>query len=207
MNRTKIAAVALAATATLGSIGSSPASASANEGAQVQADPAYKILKHLEYRGPGRVSLRLGYYNAAADKGFGWTKVKKKHNITKYSAVEYIAKSPVREHIGGQSYRHTGYAGKYKCRNGVCQLVKQYKVLMSANEKKLRDDHDKGVITEYCEGIVRCPNWVTKALAKSNRSSVAAEGDNKYVGAYKPFARTVQSADVKAGVNKNAATR
>lgn len=60
MNRTKIAAVALAATATLGTIGSSTTSASTSDGAQAQADPAYKILKHLEYRGPGRVSLRLG---------------------------------------------------------------------------------------------------------------------------------------------------
>lgn len=207
MNRTKIGAVALAATATLVAIGSSPASASTGAGLQVQADPAYKILKHLEYRGPGKVSLRLGYYNAASDKGFGWTKVKKKHNITKYSAVEYIAKSPVREHIGGQSYRHTGYAGKYECRNGVCRLVKQYEVLMTANEKKLRDDHDKGVITQYCVGITRCPNWVTTALAKSNRRSVAAEGDNKYVGAYQPLAQTVRSVDVQAGVNEQAAAR
>lgn len=147
------------------------------------------------------------YYNAASDKGFGWTKVKKKHNITKYSAVEYIAKSPTRNHIGGQSYRHTGYAGKYECRNGVCRLVKQYKVLLTVNEKKLRDNHDKGVITQYCVGITRCPNWVTKALAKSNRRSVAAEGINRYVGAYEPFARTVQSTDVKASVNEKAAAR
>ncbi|WP_254667200.1 hypothetical protein [Streptomyces sp. SolWspMP-sol7th] len=50
------------------------------------ADPAYKILKHLDYSGPGKASLRAGYDDRA---------------------------------------------------------------------------RDKGVITMYCEGVVRCPNWVS----------------------------------------------
>ncbi|MBH1937262.1 hypothetical protein I5Q34_23835 [Streptomyces sp. AV19] len=200
----KTAAVALAVTVTLGGAASGTATAATDGGAQAQAAPTYKILKHLDYRGPGKASLRLGYYNASTDKGFGWTKVKKKHNITKYSAVEYIAKSPNREHIGGQSYRQTGYAGKYRCTNGVCRLVKQYKVLLTVNEKKLRDNQDKGVITQYCVGITRCPNWVTKALAKANGRSVAAEGNDKYAAAYEPFARSLRAAEVKAGVNEKA---
>lgn len=97
------------------------------------------------------------------------------HNITKYAAVEYIAKSPNRDHVSGTTYHMTGYAGKYKCRNGVCRLVKQYKMILSVNEKVLRDGQDKGVITMYCKGVVKCPNWVSKALAKQNRRSLALE--------------------------------
>ncbi|MFD7897909.1 hypothetical protein ACFV0C_37595 [Streptomyces sp. NPDC059568] len=188
MNRSRIVGAALAGALLVTAGGSTTATA-----VGAKADPAYKILKQLDYRGPGRAALRLGYYTAASDKGFGWTKVKNKHNITKYSAVEYIAKSPNRRHIGGQSYRESGYAGKYACGRGVCRLVKQYKVLLTVNEKKLRDGHDKGVITQYCVGIVRCPNWVTTALAKANAKAVAVSGAERYVGGYEPFASAVRA--------------
>ncbi|MEV6319247.1 hypothetical protein [Streptomyces sp. NPDC051776] len=206
MDRAKLVGLGLAVTATVGVLGGTGTATASTDGQErLQADPTYKILKHLDYRGPGQASLRLGYYSSGADKGFGWTKVVRKHNITKYAAVEYIAKSPKRDHVGGQSYRETGYAGKYKCRNGVCHLVKQYKVLLTVNQKKLRDGQDKGVITQYCVGIVRCPNWVTKSLSKANRRAVATEGNEKYVGAYEPHVRTQRATQVKAGVNEKLA--
>ncbi|WP_405772195.1 hypothetical protein [Streptomyces sp. NBC_01538] len=166
---------ALATTALLGALVAPAAVLVDSTPATAAPNPAYKILKHLEYSGPGKASLRVGYYDRAADKGFGWNKVKKKHNITKYSAVEYIAKSPNRDRVGNTTtYHMTGYAGKYRCRNGVCTLVKQYKMILSVNEKIQRDNQDKGVITMYCVGTVWCPNWVSKALADANRSARAA---------------------------------
>jgi hypothetical protein len=176
LNRVKVTIGAVAATALLGAL-TMPAAASTNGETAVQANSAYKILKHLDYSGPGKASLRVGYYNRAEDKGFGWNKVKRKHNITKYGAVEYIAKSPNRNHIGGQSYRMTGYAGKYRCRNGVCHLVKQYEVHLTVNQKKLRDNQDKGVITMFCRTVVKCPKWVSKTLAKQNNRSLTADAD------------------------------
>ncbi|WP_158858056.1 hypothetical protein [Streptomyces sp. NRRL B-1347] len=89
MTRTRTVAAGLAITAVLGASVTAPAIASNSGETQAQADPAYKILKHLEYSGPGKASLRVGYYQLITDRGFGWNKVKKKHNITKYSAVEY----------------------------------------------------------------------------------------------------------------------
>jgi hypothetical protein len=169
---------AVATTALLGALIAPAAVLADSEPAAAAGNPAYKVLKHLEYSGPGKASLRVGYYDAARDKGFGWNKVKKKHNITKYSAVEYIAKSPNRDRVGNSTtYHMTGYAGKYECRNGVCRLVKQYKMLLSVNEKKQYDGHDKGVITMYCVGTVRCPNWVSKALADANRRSLTGEDE------------------------------
>lgn len=176
MYRVKVTMGAVAATALLGAL-TVPAAATTSGENAVQANPAYKILKHLDYSGPGKASLRVGYYNSADDKGFGWNKVKRKHNITKYGAVEYVAKSPNRDHIGGQSYRMTAYAGKYKCRNGVCNLVKQYEVHLTVNQKKLRDDQDKGVITMFCLTVVKCPKWVSTTLAKQNTKSLTAAED------------------------------
>ncbi|WP_409236542.1 hypothetical protein [Streptomyces sp. PA5.6] len=175
MRNLKTAAIGLAAMATLAAV-SVPAAASTSSTPETQAaDPAYRILKHLDYYGPGKASLRVGYYQLMVDRGFGWNKIKKKHNITKYGAVEYIAKSPKRENIGGQSYRSTGYAGKYRCRNGICHLVSQKKMLLTINDKKLRDGQDKGVINMYCKGVVVCPNWVSKALAKANNRMAPEE--------------------------------
>ncbi|MFE9992822.1 hypothetical protein ACFYRK_38930 [Streptomyces sp. NPDC005381] len=167
---------AIATTVILGAF-ANPAAATTSSGAEAAAaNPAYRVLKHLDYSGPGKASLRVGYYNRAEDKGFGWNKVKKKHNITKYSAVEYIAKSPFRNRLGNSTtYHMTGYAGKYRCRNGVCTLIKQYKMILSVNEKIQRDGQDKGVITMYCVGVVRCPNWVSTTLAKENRSLAAPD--------------------------------
>ncbi|MEU4171797.1 hypothetical protein AB0F46_33565 [Streptomyces sp. NPDC026665] len=176
MNQVKNTLGAIAATVLLGAF-SVPAAASTSSDAEAAAgNPAYRVLKHLDYSGPGKASLRVGYYDRTHDKGFGWNKVKKKHNITKYSAVEYIAKSPNRNRVGNSTtYHMTGYAGKYRCRNGVCTLVKQYKMILSVNEKVQRDGQDKGVITMYCVGVVRCPNWVSTTLAKENRSLAASE--------------------------------
>lgn len=142
MLRTKFTAIAAATVMTVGVAGTASAVSDTNSPPappSTAADPAYKILKHLKYKGPGHASLRVGYYNSGQDKGFGWNKLKKKHNITKYGAVEYVAQSPNRQRIGGKSHREIAYAGKYKCRNGVCKLVKQYKVKLTVNEKKLRD--------------------------------------------------------------------
>ncbi|MCZ4514002.1 hypothetical protein O3Q52_38885 [Streptomyces sp. ActVer] len=176
MNRVKTTVAAVAATVMLGAFAIPAAATTSGEAEAAASNPAYKILKHLDYSGPGKASLRVGYYNRAEDKGFGWNKVKKKHNITKYAAVEYIAKSPNRDRVGNTTtYHMTGYAGKYNCNNGTCRLVKQYKMILSVNQKVQRDGQDKGVITMYCKGVVRCPNWVSKALAKENGRSLAAE--------------------------------
>lgn len=82
----------------------------------------YKVLKHLKYSGPGKLSLRLGYYDRSRDKGFGWLKVRDKHNITKYSAVEFVAQSPTREHVSAKKYHLHAWANKLRCRNGSVSL-------------------------------------------------------------------------------------
>ncbi|PZH15342.1 hypothetical protein C1I97_08400 [Streptomyces sp. NTH33] len=133
----------------------------------------------MKYSGPGNIPLRQGYFTKRNGKesGFGWTKIKKKHAITKYGAIEFVTKGPNRKNQGGTSYKQWAYAGKYNCRNGVCRLVKQYKVIVAVQESKKhsgRDGKPKGVITGYCEGVIRCPAWVSTTLNKQNQG-IAAE--------------------------------
>ncbi|TGB13763.1 hypothetical protein [Streptomyces sp. MZ04] len=168
---------------------------------QVQAAPKYKILKNLSYSGPGNMPLRLGYYNKSKDAGFGWTKIKNKHNITKYSAVQALTKSPNRKKVpkSKASYSLTAYAGKYKCSRGVCRLVKQYKVTATVNEEhKGGSKYKFGVVTEHIIGPERAPNWVTKSLVKLNKKGGRAATAQKVngeslVGSYKPLTKTVKA--------------
>jgi hypothetical protein len=149
----------------------------------------YKILKHLDYSGPGKVSLRLGYYNAGNDKGFGWRKVRDKHNIRKYSAVEFVAKSPNRKHIKGTKYHLTAWANKLRCVNGRCTVVKSQKVLLGVDERVPRGaQNDFGVVTMFCVGVQgKCQNWVTKALANSNRRATQADTASEAAAAHNSY--------------------
>ncbi|MQY12886.1 hypothetical protein SRB5_30250 [Streptomyces sp. RB5] len=173
--KTIVATVAaLAATATV------PAHSDSHEyHPRAAATGQYKILGSLTYSGPGNMPLRLGYYRSG--KGFGWTKIKKKHALTRYTAIEYVTRGPNRRSQGGTSYKMWAYAGKYNCRNGSCRLTKQYKVIVSVQESirhSGRDHKPKGVITAYCEGVVRCPAWVSTTLSKLNQGQAVADSSD-----------------------------
>ncbi|MGX7757249.1 hypothetical protein ACWQ06_01120 [Streptomyces angustmyceticus] len=163
----------------------------------------YKILKTLKYSGPGNMPLRNGYYKVRNGKqsGFGWTKIKKKHAITKYGAIEFITKGPNRKHQGGKSYKQWAYAGKFV--NG--RLVKQYRVLVSVQESikhSGRDHKPKGVITAYCEGITRCPAWVSVTLAKQNQGiapQTAPQGGT-FRASYASLPKSIPAAPARAAV-------
>ncbi|WP_251096260.1 hypothetical protein [Streptomyces sp. Caat 7-52] len=154
----------------------------------------------MKYSGPGNMPLRQGYFTRrdGRESGFGWTKIKKKHAITKYGAIEFITKGPNRKHQGGTSYKQWAYAGKYKCRNGVCRLVKQYKVIVAVQESKRhagRDGKPKGVITGYCQGVVRCPAWVSTTLNKQNQgvAAEAAPAGETLRSGYQPLAESLRT--------------
>ncbi|MEU9137773.1 hypothetical protein AB0D33_17710 [Streptomyces sp. NPDC048404] len=77
MNQVKNTVGAIAATVPLGAF-SVPAVAMTSSADTAAANPAYRILKHLDYSGPGKASLRVGYYDRTHDKGFGWNKVRRR---------------------------------------------------------------------------------------------------------------------------------
>ncbi|MGW7056736.1 hypothetical protein [Streptomyces sp. NPDC054887] len=200
MQHGKTTTGAIATLVLLGSAAHAEAISPSDSTAQA-ATGRYKILKSLKYSGPGNMPLRQGYFKRVdgRESGFGWTKVKKKHAITKYGAIEYITKGPNRRHQGGTSYKQWGYAGKYKCTKGTCRLVKQYKVIVAVQESirhSGRDRKPKGVITGYCEGVVRCPAWVSTTLNKQNQRTAAhvapADGETLRSG-YKPLTKSFRT--------------
>ncbi|MFJ5099974.1 hypothetical protein [Streptomyces sp. NPDC088554] len=102
-----------------------------------------------------------------------------------------MTKGPNREHQGGTTWRSHAYAGKCQCANGRCKLIKQYKVYVAVNEKKLGDDRNRGVITAFREGVTKCPARVGTTLSKINAKS--ASGTEQFVPSHTPPKQQYQS--------------
>ncbi|WP_449283503.1 hypothetical protein [Leucobacter sp.] len=58
------------------------------------ATPKHTVIASWKNGNKTKIELRLGVYSAATGKGFGWTKIKKRHGIKKYSTVSHPTKSP-----------------------------------------------------------------------------------------------------------------
>ncbi|WP_327706780.1 hypothetical protein [Streptomyces decoyicus] len=158
-----------------------------------------KVLKEFDYsRSKNRqLPLRLGEYKRGKKGkmvGFGWTKIKKKHNITKYGLIGWLAKSPNIDPVKGQRYNLTGWAHRVKCQGGNCKIVDRRKMLLATDETMTATgDHGVfkyfGAVTAFCKGTVKCPTWVnTKFRPKVSAGlNTPAKDGERYMFTYKPL--------------------
>lgn len=114
-------------------------SAQSAQDVAVQGSSKYKVLKQFDYSRSKQhqLPLRLGqYYRKSNGKmvGWGWTKIKKKHNITKYGIIGWLAKSPNVDPVRGHRYNLTGWAHRVKCGPGGCKVVDRRKMLLATDE-------------------------------------------------------------------------
>ncbi|GAA1432541.1 hypothetical protein GCM10009601_53700 [Streptomyces thermospinosisporus] len=168
------------------------------ETAAAKKSSKYKILKEFDYSRSKRydLPLRLGEYRRNAKGkmvGFGWTKIKKKHNITKYGIIGWLAKSPNIDHLAGKRYNLTGWAHRVKCGPLSCKIVERRKMLLATDETMYAVGEGPrmaflGAVTAFCVGSVKCPTWVnTKFKPKMSVASVNAAGSGEqYLFTYKP---------------------
>ena len=126
------------------------------------------------------IPLRRGFYDADADAGFGWDKLWNKHNIWDANAFKALGASPTQTWRGRRVTLKT-WAGKMSCGLFGCKVTKQvelnvgvapyYQKSYTYTYKKKKhtvpiatDKSIYGVVTAFCVGTVRCPNWVTFSL-------------------------------------------
>lgn len=133
------------------------------------------------------IPLRRGFYDATSDKGFGWDKIWNKHKIDNLRAIVALSGSTSMKAEGTSRVFFT-WAGKYKCQAITCRLEKQQKVRLVAVLDHTRTYSYKpkgstskvtvpigngkemwGVQTAYCEGMTRCPKWVTFSFANPGK--------------------------------------
>lgn len=128
---------------------------------------------------PGTVYVRRGFYDGDADQGFGFDKVYHKHNITSMDAIRFVLNTP--KYVAeGRQWKYTAYAYEWLCDSSGCELVQQIEV-RGIWEPTSFDTYygwpvggQLGLMTMYCIGYIRCPNWVTGALSAQGLAAEAS---------------------------------
>lgn len=178
-------------------------SAQSAQDVAVQGSSKYKVLKQFDYSRSKQhqLPLRLGqYYRKSNGKmvGWGWTKIKKKHNITKYGIIGWLAKSPNVDPVRGHRYNLTGWAHRVKCGPGGCKVVDRRKMLLATDETMTAGGGPRfayfGAVTAFCKGSVKCPTWVnTKFKPRTSTAPLntaalnTSESGEQTVFTYKPL--------------------
>lgn len=118
---------------------------------------------------PGYHIIRWGTYNLMSGEGWGLVKTILKHNVGP-KAVQTATRhwSPVRQ---GTSLVYQAEVDRYQCTTRYlllrsCTVVDKVtlKTVMETNSASSGDGWERGLITSYCIGSVRCPLWVEQAL-------------------------------------------
>lgn len=144
------------------------------------AEPATRVATWTDANGRS-VILRTGTYNWSNQTGFGWAKIRLKHNINSRAALRFIIKNPAGPRNSGRQHLYVAYANSYYY-NRAGQTV-----YMDSREVRLISDPryfptyqgarvagTLGVMTAYCvnpNGANYCPSWVDRALRSAGTTS------------------------------------
>lgn len=139
----------------------SPSTTDTADGAEPSAAPpgAYNIFTTFNcqcFNGQKTIVDRVGYYDAANDAGFGRAKHLEKHNMYVH-VVGVIVAGPNHSSAGGSSGQAYAYADRDV--NGGVQQIKIYAVY---DTRILSDKRSFGIVTGYCVGYTKCPQWVNE---------------------------------------------
>lgn len=131
------------------------------------AYPIYQILHRWSDRYGATNIIRRGYYNSADDKGFGNDKFYWKHNLTA-GAVKATTRYGTRTFVSGSKYNYHIKVWRVKCSGWgpwrKCKVVEEKTVRVAHDFRKLTDGSPFGVVTAFCLGVVKCPDWVKNAI-------------------------------------------
>lgn len=62
--------------------------------------------------------------------------------------------------VSGQKYEWTNTTYRLRCGEDGCQLIDKRNLLVSVDYRMLSDNHNFGVVTGFCVGEAKCPDWV-----------------------------------------------
>lgn len=127
------------------------------------------------------VLYRRGWWYAETpNKGFGFDKVFHKHNITNDDVVRYVVGGPIKvENAGNGRWIHWGSFDRRDCGLTGCTVLETVgvKVVIDYSNWGLAPERGMlGINTAYCEGYVRCPDWVN-ATAPAVPTARGGEGE------------------------------
>ncbi len=133
--------------------------------------PMYQVLWQWKDSLGTPFVLRRGYYNAATDRGFGFDKVYWKHNLTERAVMATTKWPRIRTHIGGTTWNYDTDVLRVRCSGWgpwrTCKVVEKKVVRAGHDFRKNHAGADAkafGIVTAFCLGTVRCPDWVKNSV-------------------------------------------
>jgi hypothetical protein len=136
--------------------------------------PINDVLAEATDLDGNRVILRRGYYDAAADQGFGWDKIYWKHGVINMNVFQDLISHsrPITNDNGvlvyevpiNRSHCTTGFFGNIDCQDTGESVTMRIVVNTTEPRPDVPDGGQKGVITMYPlpggSGVVDVrPNW------------------------------------------------
>lgn len=143
-------------------------------------DPRYDIAGRWRDRDGWQAVMRVGYYDARKDRGFGLTKVSQKHGLTTHAALNasrYPYAGSKGKYRGGTSYTSYTYRTpiyKMVCSGWFifrkCRVAEKRDVVTGIDYRSVgsgplsTQSGPMGVITCYVEGYIYAPSWARNAI-------------------------------------------
>jgi hypothetical protein len=127
-------------------------------------DPRYKVVATWKDSKGATVYLRQGSWNGKS--GWGYGKISKYHNLS-VAAVRTVTKYPQRRaHVAGQKYNYYTPVEHVRCSGWWvfrrCKVVEAVQVTVGVDFRSVGTG-SFGVVTAFCSGSTRCPDWVKQA--------------------------------------------
>ena len=165
--------------------------------------PVNQVLRSETDHCGHKVLLRRGYFNRTTGTGFGFDKMFHKHNLKRAAVFAFVVRDPGCGQPQGAppstTVRYGAYANHIECGLLLCEVTDIRHILLVVDHRSLRPHEispedrrahraisgQKGVITAFCEGVIRCPDWVDRSI-----NLRAAKGRDKHVTwSYKPLSK------------------
>lgn len=122
----------------------------------------YDVLLNFTDRSGRAATIRRGHYTKG--KGFGYWKLADAHNVSMLAAKTGMKYAPTRKLVGGTTYNYDHPVQLITCKWYGCYVEKSVTLRVGHDFRKLSDGKPMGVITGFCIGSTKCPDWVNKAV-------------------------------------------
>lgn len=129
------------------------------------------------------IILRQGYYNPPS-KGLGHDKIVGKHNLRNLAVLQEVAENPdtVKGELGNAWVHRTMFALE-QCDNSGCHEVdrRTVRMVIDYDPFALKPSVGQiGIVTAYCEGEVRCVDWINRYGGASVQLDAGVESEPTY---------------------------
>lgn len=160
-----------------------PAAASSKSAPPPPEYQAEEIDRYINAHGDP-IILRRGYYDAENNKGLGYDKIVGKHNLRNFTVLQETAENPdTVEGELGNAWVHRSVFILERCDNTGCHEVDRRTVRMIIDYDPFRlkpEVGQIGIVTTYCEGEIRCVDWINSYGGVSANENTTAGQDETY---------------------------